>query len=182
MKITERFWAIFDKAITILMVLAAALIIFDALAVSVDVLLRKFLGITHTGLFEITEYSLLWMTFLGTAWLLKNDGHIRVDLVLNRLNPRHRAILNIIATIMCVILLGVLTWYSVKLTLHDYQAGIFLATVLEPLKWPIEIIIPIGYFLLFIELLRKTYGHLASWKALFKGEQKQSNSTPGGES
>lgn len=182
MKIAERAWAIFDKTVTALMVLACALVIFDTLAVTVDVLLRYSLGITYTGLFEITEYSLLWMTFLATAWLLKNDGHIRVDLVLTRLHPRHRTILNSIASIICAILLGVITWYSVRLTLYDYQTGYTLASILEPPKWPIEIIIPAGYFLLFIELLRKTYGHLTSWKALSQGEQKQSDSPPRGES
>jgi len=181
MKITERAWAIFDKIITILMVFAAALILFDALAVSINVLLRYLFGITHSGLFEITEYSLLWMTFLGTAWLLKNDGHIRVDLVLNRLNPRRRAITNITTSIICIILLGAVTWWSLRLTWYDYQADIILSSILQPLKWPIEIIIPVGFLLLFIELLRKTYGHLTSWKALSEGEPTQSDSTPGGE-
>jgi len=181
MKVAERAWAIFDKIVTALMVLAAALIIFDTLAVSVDVLLRYSLGITYTGLFEITEYSLLWITFLSTAWLLKNDGHIRVDLLLGRLDPRHKVITNITTTIICIILLGVITWYGVKLTLRDYQTGLTIASVLEPPKWPIEIIIPIGCFLLFIDLFRKTYGYLTSLKAMPEGEQKQSDSLPGGE-
>lgn len=181
MKVAERAWAIFDKTITVLMVLAATLVIFDALAVSINVLLRYFLGITYNGLFELTEYSLLWMTFLATAWLLKNDGHIRVDLLVDRLNPRQKVITNITTTIVCEILLIILIWYSIKVTLHDYQGCITIATILQPPKWPIEIIIPIGYLLLFIELLRKTYGYLTSWKALSKGEQKQSDSPSEGE-
>ena len=181
MKVTEIAWAIFDKTITVLMVLACALVLLDTLAVTVDVILRYSLGITYTGLFEITEYSLLWITFLATAWLLKIDGHIRVDLLLSRLNPRHRVITNIVTSIICVILLGILTGYSAKLTLNHYQLGTYISSILQPVKWPVEIIIPVGYFLLFIELLRKTYGHLTSWKALSKGEQRQSYSPPGGE-
>lgn len=182
MKVTERAWTIFDKIVIALMVLAAALIILDTLAVTFDVILRYSLGITYTGLFEITEYSLLWITFLSTAWILKIDGHIRVDLLLYRLNPRQRAITNIVTSIICIILLGMLTWYSAKLTLNHYQLGTYISSILQPPKWPIEIIIPVGYFLLFIVLLRKTYGYLTSWKALPKGEPKQLDSTPGGES
>lgn len=181
MKVTETAWAILDKTITALMVLACALVLLDTLAVSVDVILRYSLGITWTGLFEITEYSLLWITFLSTAWILKVDGHIRVDLLLSRLNPRNRAITNIVTSIICIILLGVLIWYSAKLTLNHYQMGTYISSILQPVKWPIEIIIPIGYFLLFIVLLRKTYGYLTSWKALSQGELKQSDSPPGGE-
>ena len=63
MKVIETAGAIIDKAIIVLAVFAAALILADALAVSVEVLLRRFFGITHAELFEITEYSLLWITF-----------------------------------------------------------------------------------------------------------------------
>jgi C4-dicarboxylate transporter DctQ subunit len=170
MKVTEIAWAILDKIVTVLMVLAAALVLLDTLAVTIDVILRYSLGITWTGLFELTEYSLLWITFLSTAWILKVDGHIRVDLLLSRFNPRRRAITNIVTSIICIILLCVLTWYSAKLTLSHYQMGTYISSILQPVKWPIEIIIPIGYFLLLIVLLRKTYGYLTSWKVLPRAE------------
>jgi TRAP-type C4-dicarboxylate transport system permease small subunit len=166
MKATERAWAIFDKTLTVLMVLAAVLVIFDTLAISVDVLLRYSIGSSWAGLFEISEYSLLWITFLSAAWILRIDGHIRVDLVLNRLNPKRRAITNIITSIVCVILFGVMIWYTIKVTLQDYQIGFNYPSVLRPPKWTIEIIIPIGYFLLFIQFSRIVYGRLKNWKAL----------------
>jgi C4-dicarboxylate transporter DctQ subunit len=182
MKVTEITWAIFDKIITALMVLGAALILVDTLAVSFDVILRYSLGLTWTGLFEIMEYSLLWITFLSAAWILKIDGHIRVDLLLDRLRPRRRAITNTVASIICLILLGILTWYSAKLTLNHYQMGTYISSILQPVKWPIDIIIPIGYFLLFIVLLRKTYGYLTSLKIPPGAEPEQLDSTPGGDS
>lgn len=183
MKVTKRAWAVFDKTLTVLMVLAAALVIFDTLAISVDVLLRYFIGSSWAGLFEISEYSMLWITFLSAAWLLKIGGHIRVDLLLTRFSPRQRAITNIITSIICVLLFVFITWYTLKLTLHDYQTGFFYPSVLRPPKWPIEIIIPIGYFLLLIQFLRITYGHLRNWKALStEGTGAISGSTPGGES
>ena len=181
MKITERAWAVFDTIITALMVLAGAIIIFDTLAVSVDVILRYTLSITYAGLFEITEYSLLWMTFLGTAWLLKTDGHIRVDLLLNRLSPRARTITIIISSVIGILLLAFITWYSALLTWKDYHAEIIIPTYLKPAKWPLEIIIPFGYLLLLIGMLRKAHGYLTGWKAISKGEQMPSDNTPGGE-
>jgi C4-dicarboxylate transporter DctQ subunit len=168
MKAAEKARAIIDRLVTALAVVAAGLIVADALAVSVEVLVRRFLGVTHAGLFEITEYSLLWITFLAVAWLLKNNGHISVDIVVSRLTPRLRAIINIVTSIICTILFGVLVWYSGKLTLLDYQTGFSMGSALRPLKWPIEIIIPICCFLLFIEMLMKTYGYLTSWKVISK--------------
>jgi len=181
MKVKETAGAIIDKAIIVLAVFAAVLILADALAVSVEVLLRRFLGVTHAELFEITEYSLLWITFLAATWLLKNNGHIRVDIVPSRLNPRHRAITNIITSVICTILFAFITWYSVKLTVHDFQTGFIIGSVLRPLKWPVEIIMVIGFFLLFTEMLRKTCGYLTDWKVLSGEEATKPERIPGGE-
>ena len=169
----ERFWGVFDKIITAMMVIGAALIIIDMLAVSTDVIVRYVVGVTYTGLFELTEYSLLWMTFLATAWLLKSDGHIKLDLVLDRLNPRRKVITNVATGIICEILLVFLIWYAIKLTVNDIRYGTYLSTVLQPIRWPIEIIIAIGYILLFIVMLRKIFGHLKTWQTISKRESQQ---------
>jgi C4-dicarboxylate transporter DctQ subunit len=181
MKVKERFWAIFDRTITAMMALAAALVVLDALAVTIDVLMRKFFGITCVYLFEMTEFSLLWMTFLGTAWIMKNNNHIRVDLVVNRLNPRHGAIVISVASILSILVLMLMTGYSAWLTWHDYQTHFILSTILRPLKWPVEIIIPIGFFLLIIQLMRDTYGQWTNWKAFSKRHTVTLDGTSGGE-
>jgi C4-dicarboxylate transporter DctQ subunit len=180
-KITEKIWSALDKTITAMMVLGAAMIIIDMVAVSVDVILRYTLDITYTGLFEIMEYSLLWITFLATAWLLKINGHIRLDLILDRLNPRRKVIANIATSVICEILMGFLIWYSIKLIVKDIVYGTYLSTVLQPIKWPIEIIIAIGYILLFIVMLRRIFELVKTWQSLSHQEPEQIPSPPGGE-
>jgi C4-dicarboxylate transporter DctQ subunit len=180
-KITEKIWSALDKTITAMMVIGAAIILIDMLAVSVDVILRYTLDITYTGLFEIMEYSLLWITFLATAWLLKINGHIRLDLILDRLNPRGKVITNIATSVICEILMGFLIWYAVKLTVNDFIHGTYLSTVLQPIKWPIEIIIVIGYILLFIVMLRRIFELVKTWQSLSHQEPEQIPSPPGGE-
>jgi C4-dicarboxylate transporter DctQ subunit len=180
-RITEKIWSALDKTITAMMVLGAAIIIIDMLAVSVDVILRYTLDITYTGLFEIMEYSLLWITFLATAWLLKINGHIRLDLILDRLNPRRKVITNIVTSVICEILMGILIWYSIKLIVNDIVYGTYLSTVLQPIKWPIEIIIAIGYILLFIVMLRRIIELVKTLQSLSHQEPEQIPSPPGGE-
>ncbi|MFP3975624.1 MAG: TRAP transporter small permease [Dehalococcoidia bacterium] len=170
MKIGEKFWAVFDAIIKASMALASALIVFDAIAVTVEVLLRYSFGIVIGELFEITEYTLLWMTFLGAAWIMKKEGHVSVEVVVDRLSPEHRAIVRGIAYVLCIFLLLVMVWYSAKLTLSDFQAHFTLSSIMMPPKWPIEIIIPIGFFLLIIQLMRNAYGYFSNWRALYRGE------------
>jgi TRAP-type C4-dicarboxylate transport system permease small subunit len=181
MKAGERFWVIFDKTITTLMMISAILILLDALFVTIDVLMRYAFSVTYVALFELTEYSLLWMTFMGAAYIMRNNGHVRVDAVTNLLNPRNRVILDAIASIIGMFILLVVTCYSAKLTLHDLQTGFTLSGILRPFKWPIEIIIPIGFFMLFLQLVRNASKQLGSLKAMSRGQQSSSSGTTGGE-
>jgi TRAP-type C4-dicarboxylate transport system permease small subunit len=168
MKIGGRFWAIFDKTITIMMIVSAIVVLLDALFVTIDVLMRYAFSITYIGIFELTEYSLLWMTFMGAAYIMRNNGHVRVDAVTNLLNPKNGAILNIIASVISLFILMVVTFYSAKLTLHDFLTDFTLSGILKPVKWPIEIIIPIGFFMLFLQVLKNTYGQIEKLKDLLK--------------
>lgn len=166
MKPIKKFWASFDKTNTVLAAFAGVLLILLMLSISIDVSLRYFFGITFTGLLELSEFSLLWITFLATAWLLTKTGHVNIDFVINRLSPRPKVIFNIGIYLVSAIIFSIITWYGVKVTWQDFQLNTVMATILEPLKWPIEAIIPIGSFLLFIGLLRKTYEYILSWKTM----------------
>ncbi len=179
-KAADRAWAIYDRILDVFLVFATVLVIFDTVIVSVDILMRSAFGTTWKGFFEITEYSLLWMAFLGAAWLMRINGHVRVDLILTRLKPRPQTIINIVSSIICMIVFAIIVWYSVKITLHDYRVGFVLPSLLTPPKWPVEIIIPIGSLLLLIQLSRNFYEHLKNWIALSRGEQAQSGSKSGG--
>lgn len=179
-KVTEQAWAIYDKILNVLVIFATFLVIFDTVIVSIDVLMRSAFGTTWKGFFEIAEYSLLWMAFLGAAWLMRINGHVRVDLILSRMKPKPKVMINIISSIICALVFMVIIWYSAKITLHDYQVGFNLSSLLTPPKWPVEMIIPIGSFLLLIQLLRNIYEYLKNWISLSKGEQVELGSTSGG--
>ena len=179
-KVTERAWAIYDKILDLLVVFATFLVIFDTVIVSIDVLMRSAFGTTWKGFFEIAEYSLLWMAFLGAAWLLRINGHVRVDLILSRLKPKPKVMISIVSSIICALVFMVIIWYSAKITLHDFQVGFTLSSLLTPPKWPVEIIIPIGSLLLLIQLLRNIYEHLKNWISLSRGEQVELGRTSGG--
>lgn len=166
MKSIDKFWAIFDRTIAAMMAVSSALVVLIAVAVTIDVLMRYLFTKTYAGLFEITEYSLLWITFLGAPWIMKNNGHVRVDLIVNRLAPRKGALLTIIADFLSILLLITMTWYTAGLTLHDFRTTFTLSGILMAPKWPIEIIIPFGFFLLLLQVARHTRQHVKDLRAL----------------
>jgi len=162
MKLVTKATAIFDRIIGLLALLAALILVFTMLSVGAEVVARYFLGSPIRWVVEITEYLLLFMTFLATAWVLKGEGHVKMDLVLTRLKPEAQSVVNIITSTICVIMCLVLTWYGVKVVWDHVQIGYHLSTRLAPPSSLIISIIPIGSFLLSIQFLRRTYGFVES--------------------
>ncbi|MFC1980535.1 TRAP transporter small permease [Chloroflexota bacterium] len=156
MKRLTKVVAIFDRALDLMVYFATALLIFMMLAVSMEVVQRYFLNRPSVWVIEISEILLLYMTFLGAAWLQRREGHVRIDLVLNRLKPKIQILLGIITSIIGVVISCVLFWYGVRVTWDYFQRGLLTPTYLAFPYAPILVIIPIGGFMLLIQFLRST--------------------------
>ena len=174
------FWGVYDKVINFLMAISAVLIIFITLAVAADVLSRYIFNVTYVALFEISEYSLLWITFLGTPWIMRNNGHVRVDLVVSHLGKKQRTIMNFVASVICTLMLLLLFIISARLNLNDFLTNYALTGILQPPKWPLEIIVPIGFLLLALQMLRMTHESWVDLKNLSGSQNKNFGSEIGG--
>ncbi len=170
MKFLNKLGWVFDKVLDYTMLAAAILVVLMALAVSEETIVRKAFDFTWPPLYEIVEYLLLWITFLGSAWILRKGTHVRMDSVLGQFSPRVQALVNCVTSIVGAILMAAMAYYTIKLDIHDYQSHVLLATILNPVKWPIEMIVPVGFILLLIQSVRNANASLNSYKALGKKE------------
>ena len=160
MRLLRKLGHIFDNAVDCLAYLAAALLIYIMLLISVEIVSRYLVGRSILWTVETTEYALLYLTFLGAGWLLRREGHVRMDLVLVRLNPRAQAIVNGITSILGAITCLVIVWYGSLRTLKFFQLDYILPSVLMTPAFIIVAVVPLGSFLLFIQFLRRTHGYL----------------------
>jgi TRAP-type C4-dicarboxylate transport system permease small subunit len=171
MKALRKAEIIFDKIVDYMLAAAAFIVVLDAVAVAVDVTLRKAIGFTWAPLYEIITYSLLWMTFLGTTAIMRMNSHVKMDSLISQLSPKTEALLNGITHSMCALLALAMLFYTIKLTITDYQTDFFLASILNPPKWPIEIIIPVGFLMLFIQVIRNTRGFFKKYRTLSRQDK-----------
>ena len=169
MKLTEKVSNGFSRTLDSLGLVACILILFSMMLVVTDVVMRYFLNRPIQWTTEITEYSLLFIAFLGAAWVLKREGHVGMDLIVNRLGRRAQALLNTVTSIIGALIWLTITWFSVKATLEFYELGFFFFTTLRTPKFIIISIIPIGSALLFIQFMRRAYSYGQS----FAGQQPQ---------
>ena len=147
----------------------AAIVVFIMLFMNVQVAGRYFLGRPILGVIEISEYALLYSVFMAAAWVVMQDGHVKMDLVVTHLNPMSRAILNIFTSFLASIVCLVITWYGIKVTLDYYQVGFYFSTPLRPSAYMIVAIVPLGTLLMSVQFVKRALGSLREFKTYRKG-------------
>jgi len=166
MKPLTKAGTIFDYITKSLTWLACALILFATLIVSIDVVMRYFFNHPIGWSLEICEYILLYIVFLGAAWILKEEGHIKIGLVVDRLSPKTQAMTDVTTSIWGFIVCIVLAIYGTEVTWEYFQRGVPTLQYLHAPEFLVLMIIPIGSYLLSIQFLRRSYGYLRTWRSL----------------
>lgn len=164
----------FDKIVDVMLVMSGLIVFTQAVWISVDVIVRKTFDWTWAPSFEILTYSLVWMTFLGTAAIYRDRGHVVMETLVEKLSARAQDLITIITTVAVMGLCLFLFVITARLTVQDYQNHFILATILNPPKWPIEIVIPFSFLMLFIQSIRHVvtyYQAYQSGERIKSGEQ-----------
>lgn len=147
----------FDRALEVMATLASLVLIFVIIIVVADALGRYFFGFYIIWVTLISEYSLLYITFLGGAWLLREEKHVMVELVTGQLAKKKQALLGIITSLIGAIVYTFLLSYGVIVTVDHFQRGIYDPGILRFPKAPIILIIPVGSFFLVVQFLRRAW-------------------------
>jgi len=154
---------IFDRVLKAGASIAGFFLIFMMLSICADLLCRR-MGHPLMWVMEVTEYSLLYITFLGTAWVLEREGHVKMDIIIDALNPKKQALLGMVISIIGSAMSLYLVVYGASVTWEYYDRGVVECTPLLTPTYIILIIIPLGSIPLFLQFLRRTYRYLALWK------------------
>ena len=157
MKVVRKAEYIFDRILDVFGLLAGMVLVAVMVAVSVKVVFRYLLLARLMGVDEITEIAMLYVTFLGAAWLLRREGHVNIDLLFIRLKQETQARLTVVTSLMGAAVSLVFVFYGVWATFDVWQRGIVTPTILEVPKAAILAIIPLGSILLVIQFLRQAW-------------------------
>jgi TRAP-type C4-dicarboxylate transport system permease small subunit len=136
--------------------LGMAMIIPLMLLTFADVMLRGFFNKPIPGTFEISQYILAVFILLGAAYTQQVKGHVGVDFVTSRLSPRLRAVCEILTTLLSLFIIAVVVW-------QGWVVGIEEKAVSDQLRipqYPFKVLVAVGGFLLWLELLIDLFGSL----------------------
>lgn len=149
---------LFDRVLNIKASIAMALIMFQVLGITYDVVCRYFFDRPMHGIVSLTEWSLVYITFLGFAWLQREDGHVKMDILTNVLNPKMKIIFNILGNMAGIIVSIIFIYFGFVVVRNQWAIGLvdYFKINYVPVAL-ITVIIPIGSIFLITQLLREIY-------------------------
>ena len=111
------FWKAFDRLLDVMAVLAGVVLVFICAAVCYTIFMRFLFNETTIWITQTTEYGLLWIVFLATAWLLREGGHITTDIIYGSLSDGKKRGLDFIMFFVSAIVCAICFYYGVAYTM-----------------------------------------------------------------
>ncbi len=114
-----------------------------ALLVTYEVLARTFFGSTTGWVNDVSTYLMGFIAFGGAAYALAEGAHVGVDLVVTRVSPAARRILEWTADLVVLGVVALLTWLSAQFWWEAFESGEKSWGLFEVALW-----IPYSFFAL----------------------------------
>ena len=140
--------------------LAITILVVVTLAVCSEVVMRYAFNSPIFFVVEMSEYALLYITFFGTAWALRENAHVRIEIFLATLSTRWRHRLGLVSASFGIIVSLVLLVFGASRTWDAFERGLFRATLVEFPLWIVLLCIPIGGLLLLGRFVQRFAAHL----------------------
>lgn len=129
---------------------SAALILAMCFWITYDVITRSLFGFASPWAFDLSEYSLVWITFLGAPWVLLQDRHVRIELLVEALPVTAQRILGILVCLVAICICAILAWRTGVAALQYYENNVMMARIWRIPRILPYFVIPLGSALLSI--------------------------------
>jgi TRAP-type mannitol/chloroaromatic compound transport system permease small subunit len=117
---------------------------------------------SSNGLLEIQWYLFSAVFLLCAGYVLKKNEHIRIDVIAGRLSDRAQNwidVFGIVVFMMPMVLITMyLSWYVFTLA---WTSGEGSANPGGLIRWPVRLLMPVGFFLLFLQGLSELVKRVA---------------------
>lgn len=139
-----------------------------------NVLLRKFFNAPVPGYIDWTQTFMAIFAFLGLAYVQREGGHIRMDLLVGKLKGRVLWVFEFVSTLFMLLVVTALiygTWFhflrSFSFDAPNWSTDSTIDIALP--IWPAKLAVPIAFALLWVRLALQLWAYA---RAIRTGEEK----------
>ncbi|HEX5675978.1 MAG TPA: TRAP transporter small permease subunit [Azonexus sp.] len=117
-----------------------------------NAVVRFIFNYSSNGLLEIQWYLFAAIFLLCSPYTLQKNEHVRIDVISSRFSPRGLAVIDIIGTLFFLLpMVVVVLWLSLPLVAESYKINEYSANAGGLIRWPVKILLPIGFALLALQ-------------------------------
>lgn len=114
-----------------------------------EVIGRNLFNRPIAGTVELSEYLLAVFILLGVAYTQQVKGHVAVSVFVSRLPFRGQMVLNVVATLLSLFILGLLTWQGLIVGMEEKT----VSDMLRVPQYPFRLLVAVAAFFTCLELL-----------------------------
>ena len=133
-------------------VIAIWLVLIACVISAGNALMRYGFSLSSNAWLEIQWYLFAGMVMLGGAYTLELNEHVRVDVLYSRYSERTRVWVDLLGAIFFLLPMSVMIgWMSWPLFINSYDIGEISGNAGGLIRWPVKILIPLGFLLLTLQ-------------------------------
>jgi len=134
--------------------LAGAVIVATFMAIIVDVVLRNAGLKTPAWTSAFSEYAMLIAAMAAAPLVIRERGHVWVEIIATVTGPRLQRILGLIAVLLCIAISLVMAWYATVMAFNASMRGeVDIRSVIMP-RWFLYSVLAVGFILCATEFAR----------------------------
>lgn len=137
---------------------AGATLVWLMVSVILSVLMRNMGLQPFAWLFTSAEYGILYMTMLGAPWLVREKGHVHIELVTSALSEGPRRIVSRTVAMACVAVCIMLAWKGYDLVATNIERADYDVRAYYFPRWILTISFPLSFGLMAVEFSRFLFG------------------------
>ena len=152
-------------------------ILVAVLVSAINAIIRKVFGASSNAWLELQWYLFGAVFMLGASWTLKENEHIRIDIVSSRLSKRARDRIDLFGNLFFLLpFVALMVYLSTPFFIRSYESGEVSTNAGGLLIWPAKGLILLGFILLAIQWLSELIKRIA----IMRGEIEDEHAGGGG--
>ena len=141
------------------------------LTMAIEVLRREVFSYSSIWGEEVVRYSFIYLAWVGAAVAVKERVHIRIDVIMHYLGPRHKALLYIFGDLVMFVVAIIALYWSFEAVHVSAKFGSVTDGLRVSRVWAL-MAVPLGFSLLMLRLVQsfiRDVRYIRDGKPVFEG-------------
>jgi len=143
----------FEALEKLMIYLSAVIVAIMMLLTATDVFLRYVFNKPMQDSFELSQFMMAGLVFLGIPYMQSIKGHVSVEFLTSRLSPTAREIIKILGYLFGLFIYVIVTRQSGLFALDAWKTNDYTMGIVHYPLWPAKSTVPLGSGILCIRLI-----------------------------